>query len=145
MITEAWPPALLIVHAAATWWMAGLIWFVQVVHYPLMAEVGADRFPAYERNHTRRTTLVVAPAMLIEASCAAALVMLQPRSVLAITGAVIAALLWLSTFAVQVPLHARLERGFDAAAHRRLVRSNWLRTAAWTVRGGIACMMLRPP
>ena len=39
---------------------------------------------------------------------------------------------------VQVPLHRRLQGGFDAAAHRRLVRTNWLRTAAWTLRAALA-------
>lgn len=34
------PGALLLVHAAATWAMVGLVWFVQVVHYPLFAQVG---------------------------------------------------------------------------------------------------------
>jgi hypothetical protein len=50
---------------------------------------------------------------------------------------------WLSTFLVQVPLHARLGTGFDAAAHRRLVLSNSLRTLAWTGRGVLALVMLR--
>ena len=34
------PDVLLLVHAASTLFMAGVIWFVQVVHYPLMASVG---------------------------------------------------------------------------------------------------------
>ena len=38
-----------IVHVLATWFMTGVIWFVQVVHYPLMARVGAEGFAAYER------------------------------------------------------------------------------------------------
>ena len=33
--------ALLAAHAAATWALVGLIWTVQVVHYPLFALVGA--------------------------------------------------------------------------------------------------------
>ena len=37
----------LITCAAATWFMAGLHWFVQVVHYPLFADVGTERFIAY--------------------------------------------------------------------------------------------------
>jgi len=59
-----------LVHAGATWFMTGLIWFVQIVHYPLMGAVQADAFPAYEVAHQRRTTWVVGPVMLIEASCA---------------------------------------------------------------------------
>ena len=44
------------------------------------------------------------------------------------------AVVWISTFAVQVPLHRRLAEGYDAARHRRLVLSNWIRTLAWTAR-----------
>ena len=36
-------PALLL-QAAASWFLTGLIWIIQVVHYPLMSRVGADRF-----------------------------------------------------------------------------------------------------
>jgi hypothetical protein len=50
--------------------------------------------------------------------------------------------IWTSTFTVQVPLHRRLERGFDAAVHGRLVRSNWLRTGGWTARGALAVWMV---
>jgi len=52
---------LLVAHAAATLVMVGVIWFVQVVHYPLMARVSASEFAAYEREHQNRTTFVVAP------------------------------------------------------------------------------------
>ena len=31
--------ALLLVHLAATWFLAGLIWVIQLVHYPLFAAV----------------------------------------------------------------------------------------------------------
>ena len=66
---------ILIAHAAATLYMTGLIWFVQVVHYPLMAAVGRDGFAAYESAHARLTTFVVAPGMLVEALCAGLLVL----------------------------------------------------------------------
>jgi hypothetical protein len=50
--------------------------------------------------------------------------------------------IWATTGLVQVPLHARLTQGFDAAAHRRLVATNWVRTAAWALRAGLVCWML---
>ena len=55
-----------LVHAAATWFLVGLIWIIQVVHYPLFARVGEDGFVAYEAAHTRLISLVVGPAMLVE-------------------------------------------------------------------------------
>jgi hypothetical protein len=135
---------LLLTHAAATLVMVGVIWFVQIVHYPLMARVSASEFAAYEREHQTRTTFVVAPTMLIEAVTATVLLVV-PLSVgraLPALGMGLLGVIWLSTFFVQVKLHSRLAVGFDAAIHRRLVQSNWLRTAAWTGRGILASVML---
>ena len=69
---------LLLTHAAATLVIVGVIWFVQIVHYPLMARVSASEFAAYEREHQTRTTFVVAPTMLIEAVTAALLLVVPP-------------------------------------------------------------------
>lgn len=129
------------VHAAATWFMVGLIWFVQVVHYPLFAGVGAQGWSEYSLRHQKRTTLVVAPAMLAELAATAWLLALLPGP-LTIAGAVLLALAWASTFFVQVPLHARLGKGHDAAIMRKLVATNWARTALWTARGAIALVLV---
>lgn len=135
-------------HALATCGMVGLIWFVQVVHYPLMARVGAEVYPAYQRAHATRTTWVVAPLMLTEAATAAALLWLlrgQPWGLAAAwVGVGLLAAIWASTFLLQVPAHERLAAGFDADAHRRLVSSNWIRTFAWTARGMLAIALLYP-
>lgn len=134
---------LLLVHAAATWFMVGLIWTVQVVHYPLFAGVGADGYVAYQRSHMSRITWIVAPAMFVELG-AAALLVLQVGSPLAWVGIALLAMVWLSTFALQVPLHGRLTAAFDAEAHRALVATNWARTVLWTSRGVIALLLLQP-
>ncbi|MGI9470789.1 MAG: hypothetical protein ACR2NZ_04615, partial [Rubripirellula sp.] len=55
----------------------------------------------------------------------------------AITGLVLIVLIWLSTAFLQVPCHQQLSNGFDEAAYRRLVSSNWIRTALWTARGAM--------
>lgn len=134
-------PVILPAHAAATWFMVGLIWFVQVVHYPLFAGVGEQGWCEYSRRHQSLTTRVVGPVMLTEILSAAALLALLP-GILTIAGAVLLALLWASTFFVQVPLHGRLGKGHDAAVMRTLVATNWARTILWTARGVIALAML---
>ena len=53
-------------HLMATVAMGGLIWFVQVVHYPMFAAVGDDEFVSYEAHHTQRTARVVGPIMAVE-------------------------------------------------------------------------------
>lgn len=135
---------ILLLHACSTLMMTGLIWFVQIVHYPLMARVGVDGFASYEAAHTRRTTLVVAPLMLVELSTAIALAF-GPFSIsgaIPLIGIVCLIAIWISTASIQVPMHRVLEKGFDPSAHKRLVRSNWVRTLLWSVRGVLAMMLL---
>lgn len=138
---------LLLTHAAATLFMFGVIMIVQVVHYPLFARVGVDGFAAYEAAHTRLITFVVFPAMVIELGTALLLVWQAPAAVPAWqvwAGLVLVGVIWLSTALLQVPLHGTLARGFDAAAHARLVGTNWIRTAAWAGRSVLALAMLWP-
>jgi hypothetical protein len=136
---------LLLAHAGATLFMTGLIWFVQVVHYPLFARVGAAGYTTYQREHMDRTGRVVGPAMLLEAAAAAALLWLRPTAVpawMVWTGIGLLAAIWISTALVQAPTHGRLAAGWDSTLGNRLVGSNWFRTVAWSVRSFIALAMI---
>lgn len=133
-------------HAFATLAMVGLIWFVQIVHYPLFLRLEPASSVVYAEAHQRRTTRVVAPLMLLEASTALWLVWVPPPGVwqtwpLVAFGLLV--LIWLSTAFVQIPCHARLARGFDSTVVRRLVHTNWLRTVAWTARGVFALQFMQ--
>lgn len=139
-------PAHLLLQLFATSAMTGLIWFVQVVHYPLLQAVGPGEFVAYEAEHVRLTTFVVAPLMLLEAATALWMVRARPAFVSraqAWTGAALLALLWASTAFLSVPRHEELRLGFDSSAHAALVATNWIRTAAWTARAGLLLRLLR--
>jgi hypothetical protein len=135
------PPA----HLAATAAMAGLIWFVQIVHYPLFNRVPAAGFAAYEREHVRRTGWVVGPIMGVEAITAVALALWPPSGIpsgVPVVGVALLAVVWLSTLFLQVPEHRRLLAGPDGEAVRRLVGGNWIRTIAWTIRAPLAAWMV---
>ncbi|MGD8439616.1 MAG: hypothetical protein PVG53_03705 [Holophagae bacterium] len=128
-------------HLAATLYLTGLIWVIQVLHYPLMDRVPGDGFVAFHTEHARRISVLVVVPMVVELTTAIALLVIRPQGVsvaLLIAGAVLVGVVWLSTFGLQVPLHRRLSQGFNPAAHRALLRSNWIRTVAWTLRGVIA-------
>lgn len=137
--------AMVILHTASTLVMTGLIWFVQIVHYPLFALVGDERFAAYERQHQRRTTWIVGPAMSLETGSAIALVILTrgmgTAAAMSWIGAGLLAIIWCSTAMVQVPCHRRLARSFDASVASHLVRTNWLRTLGWSLRGVLAMIL----
>lgn len=134
--------ALILLNAASTWGMVGVIWFVQLVHYPLFAGYTGDGFRQAMLDHQRRTTWVVAPLMLTEGvTSAALLVLLSGWQVWLGVGCV--AVWAFSTAAVQMPLHAQMVRdGFDPALVRLLVRSNWVRTTAWTLHGLVCASLL---
>ena len=136
---------ILLLQVACTLSMTGIIWFVQVVHYPLFARVSPQNFAVYEAQHATRTGWVVAPLMCLE--LAAALAFLLPRFRPAVVpvheawlGAFLVVVIWLSTGLIQVPLHNRLGAGYDAAVIARLVATNWIRTCSWTIR---AVLVLR--
>ncbi len=104
---------LLMLQLVSTLGMVGVIWFVQVVHYPLFGKVGTSGFRDYEQDHQRRTTLVVAPLMLTEAVTAVALFWLRPDGIspsLSVVGLGLVGVLWASTFLWQVPAHERLAK-----------------------------------
>lgn len=137
--------ALLATHLFATSAMAGLIWFVQLVHYPLFDRVGRDRFIAYETGHQRRTSWVVGPLMAIEGVTAlvvAAVLRDDVGLVLVLCGLVLLAVIHSSTVFLQVPAHRALSDSYDAQVVRRLVRSNWIRTAGWSLRSVVAGAMI---
>ena len=136
--------AAFLIHLGVTLVLVGLIWIVQVVHYPLFAGVGAGGWAAYEAAHQARITLVVGPLMVAELATAVWLVLAPPAGVPAwavLVGAGLVGVIWASTAFVQVPLHNALGGGFDPSAHARLVATNWVRTAAWTARGGLVLWM----
>jgi hypothetical protein len=132
--------ALLAANLATALFLTGLIWTIQIVHYPLFARVGPAQFPAYEAAHTASITPLVGPVMLLELLAALALVFARPPAIpawAAWTALALVALIWASTILLQVPRHSQLASGFHPAAHAALVSSNWLRTAAWSARSAL--------
>lgn len=127
-------------------YMTGVIWFVQLVHYPMFANVPREQFVEYERIHQARTTWAVGPPMLAEFFTACLLFFFRPAGVPAWVPWVGMALLILvdgSTAVFFGPQHGRLSTGFDAKRHRQLVDWNWLRTFGWTARGLLLLWALR--
>ncbi|MBD3256945.1 hypothetical protein GF377_00835 [candidate division GN15 bacterium] len=130
----------LLINVGVTSMMTGIIWFVQVVHYPLFAVIDPTGFAVYERGHTRLTGYVVAPLMIIELVAAAWLVLSNTAEAWVALG--LAVSLWIITFTVHVPLHRALSSTHEPRLIRKLVATNWLRTILWTTRSGLLLLML---
>jgi uncharacterized membrane protein len=134
-----------LLHLIATVFMTGVIWIVQILHYPLFNMVGRENFAAYEAAHTNLITLVVMPAMLLELIFTVMIFFSPPASIpsgLNWLNAVLLGIVWFSTALLQVPQHTILSSGFDEKAYRMLVNSNWIRTVAWSAKAMIATVMV---
>jgi uncharacterized membrane protein len=117
--------------------MAGLIWFVQIVHYPLFHTVQDETFKVYERKHQQLTGYVVLPLMIAELITSITLFLQEPHALWNQVQLALLAVNWLSTFFIQMPLHGKLSQGKNDQAILLLVRTNWLRTVCWTARSVI--------
>jgi len=138
-----------LIHLLATTAMAGLIWFVQVVHYPLFANVPASASTAYAERHQRLTARVVGAPMAVEGVCALWLFFAPPAGVgrlLPFIAGLILAVVLGSTVMLQVPRHGRLARTTSADEIDKVVTSlvttNWVRTIGWSTRSVLAAVMV---
>lgn len=137
-----WLEIILWLHGLTVCAMVGIIWFVQIVHYPLFLQVGEQEYHHYHSGHLARTGILIAPLMLTEMGTGILLLALlavtdvsllaQPQWFTA--SMVVLGVIWVSTFFVQVRYHHALDHGKNETAIRRLTLTNWLRTILWTVR-----------
>ena len=136
--------AVLIANMAATLVMVGVIWFVQHVHYPLLATFSVESAPRIALEHQRRTGHVVALPMAVEGFSTLALLVVRPDGVSVVwpwIGAMLLAVALGSTVLLSIPLHSRMASNPQADTGSRLVSTNWPRTVAWTLRG-IVCIVM---
>jgi hypothetical protein len=129
---------LVAVNAASAWTMTGIIWFVQVVHYPLLATVPVGSARTVATEHQRRTGRVVMVPMAAEGVTSLRLMFERPAGVewwLAWAGGVCVAVALLCTVLLSVPRHSRMASGPTEQTARELVITNWPRTVAWTAHG----------
>ncbi|MEO6055210.1 MAG: hypothetical protein ABIQ49_00065 [Gemmatimonadales bacterium] len=142
-------PAILVVNLVTSLLLTGLIWTIQLVHYPLFAAVGEAGFGDYVRRHGSRISVLVVPLMTVELAAAVWLVVALGRpgacpglcdwvtGWAAWLGLALVGVIWLVTAAVFAPVHGRLARGRSGRDLELLVSANWVRTVAWTARSAL--------
>lgn len=117
-----------------SWSLVGLIWAIQLVHYPTFEFISTDDFLTFHQHHTNSITPIVMPLMLGELGLGLYLAQQQKWSVIWLIPLVLILCIWLSTFIIQVPIHNQLGIGKDSVLISRLVQTNWIRTTLWTIK-----------
>lgn len=121
------------IHLIITSILVGIIWIIQRVHYPAFRYISSELSDKFHTMHTRDITPVVAPLMVAELC----IVSYDVYSALTTTSLIHLALViitWGSTFGIQVPLHQKLSSTYSLDKVEKLVRTNWVRTVAWTAK-----------
>lgn len=134
---NGWNNIILVVNLITAVFMTGVIWVIQIVHYPLMNMADQDQYERFQKQHMFRISFVVIPPMIIEALTAILLVIYVPVQTtpqMMWTCAILLVIIWISTFTLQAPQHEKLAQRFDPTVHQFLVNTNWIRTFAWTLR-----------
>ncbi|MCI4668583.1 MAG: hypothetical protein MRZ79_10655 [Bacteroidia bacterium] len=130
------------VHLLSSLMMLGVIWFVQIIHYPLFLNVPEDSFQDFEQRHTKLAGLLIAPLMLTELGTAIWLVFSYGFDFNALSNLILLLGIWASTFFIQVPLHEDLNQVYSLEKIKKLISTNWIRTVFWSLRAIILVIWL---
>ena len=125
-----------LIHLFCTVLMTGICWFVQVVHYPLFLQIPDKDFPTYEKKNYRTAYLTVT-IMVVELFTGLYIVF-NYENELFFWNMVLLLIIELSTILFQIPIQIGLSKKSSRKQKLKLIRTNWIRTIAWSMR----CMVL---
>ena len=124
---------LLKVNFISTSVMVGVIWVIQLLHYPSFHFINENKYIEFQHFHMRRISFIVIPVMLIELASALLLSYFFRSSLTIILLAFLLGI-WGITFIFFTNMHQKLTNGYDPSIVDRLVQINWSRTALWSLR-----------
>ena len=126
---------MLIIHLTATSVMVGVIWVIQLVHYPSFHFVELKQYNTFQRFHMSRISYVVIPAMLTELFTLILIVISMDQiDTLVAASAILLTFIWLMTAVFFSGVHQKLTLGYDQTVVDKLIKLNWGRTLLWTLR-----------
>lgn len=118
----------------SSFWMLTIIWFVQIVHYPLFKWVPIESRALYSERHQFYISWLVVPGMLLELGSLVWILIFGLYHWVWMMCTFLLAIIWSSTFLIQVPCHQQLLIAPSDSLCDRLIRTNWIRTLSWTVK-----------
>ena len=126
---------MLIIHLIATSVMVGVIWVIQLVHYPSFHFIELKQYTTFQRFHMSRISYVVIPAMVTELfTLILIIISMDQIDTLVLASAILLIFIWLITAVFFSGVHQKLTLGYDQTVVDKLVKLNWGRTLLWTLR-----------
>ena len=122
-------------HLIFTSIMTGVIWVIQIVHYPSFHFIEKELYTAFQKFHMNKISIIVIPIMLAELITGMMLFLDRgSKSPFLIISFVILVLIWLITGVFFSKAHNELIAGYQELVINQLVAMNWIRTLLWTLR-----------
>ena len=122
-------------HLIFTSIMTGVIWVIQIVHYPSFHFIEKELYTAFQKFHMNKISIIVIPIMLAELITGMMLFLdKSSKSPFLIVSFVILVLIWLITGVFFTKAHNELILGYQESVVNQLVAMNWIRTLLWTLR-----------
>ena len=113
--------------------MMGVIITTQIVSYPLFLCITKSNFKKYHSTYVNKISFIVMPIMLSELVLSIILLfIIQNFSSVIILSSML--LIFLSTLFLQVPMHQKLEYGYNNQSINYLINTNWIRTFLWVIK-----------
>ena len=119
------------IHFASTAVMVGVIWVIQLLHYPTFYYIEKNNYSQFQKFHMNRISYIVIPAMVIEMLSGIMLVIINDDFIISFS---LLVCIWIITFVFFTNIHQRLLSKYENTAVEKLVNLNWIRTVFWTVR-----------
>ena len=122
-------------HLIFTSIMVGVIWLVQVVHYPSFNFIDKKFYSDFQNFHIKRISFIVIPVMLLELVSGLILIYLDNRhSTPSLISFGILILIWIITGLFFAKAHQDLTAGYDRVIVKKIIKLNWIRTLLWSIR-----------
>lgn len=131
-----------LVNTFASFFLTGLIWTIQLVHYPSFRFVNKSNYLEFQHHHVHSIDKIVIPLMVVEIVSSFGLFWFDGFFSLNALGFYIVLLIWIATGLFSVPAHSKLEKGKNEEAINKLVSTNWIRTFLWTLKSGLNFYLL---
>ena len=122
-------------HLISTSIMVGVIWVIQLVHYPSFPFIDKNIYAAFQKFHMDRISIIVIPIMLAELITGMILFLdKSSKNSILVISFIILILIWIITVVFFTKAHNKLIIGYQELVVNQLVVMNWVRTLLWTLR-----------
>lgn len=129
----------LLIHAMITFAMTGIIWFVHLIHYPVMNALDWQR-ETFEKIHWQKTMKIAVIMLILELGTGILFVLFHPVKIpssLPISGLLLIVLIWVNTWWMCVPSHCQLKQQYNENSLQKLMKANKWRAILWSLRSVI--------